>query len=89
MGLIIDLRSFARTNVQLVSSKLNRFAQQILKGKPEKSKEKIVSFLTDAERSLSSEVHEKRRLPLSCKNWTSMQKALLIFKLSYCTRSVS
>lgn len=36
MGLIIDLRSFAGTNVQLVSSKLNRFALEILKGKPEK-----------------------------------------------------
>lgn len=43
-GLIIDLRNFARTDIEVIPWKLNRFAVGVLKTKPEKSQEKIVFF---------------------------------------------
>lgn len=53
-GLIIDLRNFVRTDIQMTSPKWNHFALGILKTKPEENWEKIVSQMLNVSCSLRS-----------------------------------
>lgn len=75
----MDLGNFARTNIQVISSKLNHFALGILKTKPEKNQEKIFSQML----SIPCPLQSMRSVGSHClKNLTNVQKASLIFKLS-------